>query len=96
MISFICDVNLWFDKINGNTYHCVNIFDIVTDKYIYSSGLTYGCGSQYEETTKEVLIKLNLLKRQDKYNHDYIRSLIKYNVNQNALKRDLKKMELEE
>lgn len=94
-IKYICDVKIWFDKINGNTYHSVNITDADTNKLIYSSGLTYGYGEQYEQTAKTALIKLGLYDKKNTYNHEFNKSLFHWSINDNALKRDLKKVEVE-
>ena len=94
-IKYICDVNKWFDRINGNTYHSVNITDADTNKLIYSSGLTYGYGEQYKQTAKDGLIKLGLYKEENRFNHEFNKNLFYWSVNENALKRDLKKIEVE-
>jgi hypothetical protein len=51
-------VKKWFDSVNGNTYHNVNFN--YNDKD-YNSGLTYGYGTQYKVTFKNMLIKNNLI-----------------------------------
>ena len=50
-------VKKWFDDVNGNTYHNVNFN--YNDKN-YNSGLTYGYGSQYRITLKNMIEKHNL------------------------------------
>jgi len=94
MINYIVNAFKWFDKINGNTYHAVNITDVKTNKIIFSSGLTYGYGEQYIYTALEGLIELGLFKKEDIHNHELIRNLINFSVNENSLKRDLKKIEV--
>ncbi len=47
--------NRWFDKINGNTYHSVQVF--VNGKLIAEQGLTYGYGDHYRQTAIELLEK---------------------------------------
>lgn len=92
MIKFICDVKIWFDRINGNTYHAVNITDSKTNKLIFSSGLTYGYGEQYKHTAYEGLAKLGLFDLKDRNNHDKIREDFIFCVSENCLKRDLNKI----
>jgi len=55
MINVI--VKKWFDDVNGNTYHNVNFN--YNDKN-YNSGLTYGYGTQYKVTLKNMIEKHNL------------------------------------
>ena len=89
---FDIEVFKWFDKINGNAYHAVNIYEFKEGwNLIYSSGLTYGYGEQYKETAKDWLIKNGYLDVKDRFNHELLRNLINWNV-KNALKRDLKKI----
>ena len=95
MINYIIQANLWSDKINGNTYHSVNITDVLTNKLIFSSGLTYGYGEQYRHTAIDGLIKLGLLKEEDRFNHNLLREILYFSVNENALKRDLNIIDLE-
>ena len=94
MIKYIVEAMLWFDKLNGNTYHAVNITSIETNKLIFSSGFTYGYGEQYRHTAIDGLIKLGLFKEADRFNHDLIRETIFFTVNENALKRELNKIEV--
>lgn len=95
MIKYIIEVNKWFDKVNGNTYHSVDITQVKNNKLIVSSGLTYGYDEQYKTTSYDELIKLRLVKEKDRHNHDLNRKRFKFVVNENALKRDLKKVEVE-
>ena len=46
------DANKWQDS-NGNTYHIVQVY--VNDHYLGESDLTYGYGSQYEQTANDML-----------------------------------------
>ncbi len=46
----------WFDKINGNTYHSVQVF--INGKLIAEQGLTYGYGDHYRQTAFELLEKI--------------------------------------
>ena len=86
-IKYVCNVFKWFDKINGNTYHAVNLYDL-NNNLIVSSGLCYGYGEQYNQTLKKHLIDLNL------YVEKPLTDYIFFNINENSLKRDLKKLEL--
>lgn len=51
----------WFDKINGNTYHSVQV--IINNKDSFYEGFTYGYDRAYEQTAKDLLIKKILSKR---------------------------------
>jgi len=94
-VRFICDVKKWFDKVNGNTYHSVNVTDTDNNKLIYSSGLCYGYGEQYEQTAKDGLAKLGYYNINERHNHELNRQLFKWIVDENALKRELKKVEVD-
>ena len=85
----------WFDKVNGNSYHNVNITRIKDNKLIVSSGLTYGYGNQYEQTAYDELIKLELVKEEDRHNHELNRKRFIYRKIENCLKRDLRIYEVE-
>ena len=50
-------VKMWFDDVNGNTYHNVN-FNYNNKNY--NSGLTYGYETQYKVTLKDMLINNNI------------------------------------
>ena len=93
--KYIVNGYKWFDKLNGNTYHAVNIVNTKTKKIIFSSGLTYGYGEQWRYTALNGLISLGLWDKKDLHNHDKIREEIYFTVNENALKRDLKKVMIE-
>lgn len=74
-------VKKWFDNVNGNTYHNVN-FNYNNKNY--NSGLTYGYGSQYKVTLKNMLIKNNLIEKNwiNNYNGYYqLRDFINNNFN---------------
>lgn len=89
MKKYLINVKIWFDKLNGNTYHSVDIFSIKKDRLIFSSGLVYGYGEQYKHTAIDGLIKLNLFNEKDRFNHDLIRELFYFNINENCKKREL-------
>ena len=55
-------VKKWFDNVNGNTYHNVN-FNYNNKNY--NSGLTYGYGSQYKVTLRDMIEKHNLTINDD-------------------------------
>jgi hypothetical protein len=84
-IKYIANVFKWFDKVNGNTYHGINLYDL-NNNLVLSTGLVYGYGEHYFQTLKEHLIKLNL------YEDKPLKEYIFFNVNENCLKRDLKKI----
>lgn len=47
--------NRWFQRAYGNTYHRAYVY--VNDELVYESEVTYGYGSQYEQTALEWLSK---------------------------------------
>jgi len=72
-------VKMWFDDVNGNTYHNVN-FNYNNKNY--NSGLTYGYETQYKVTLKDMLIKNNLIKHESIINDYYkLRDFINDNFN---------------
>lgn len=79
----------WFDRINGNSYHNVNITRIKDNKLIAVSGLTYGYGNQYEQTAYDLLIKLKLCKEKDRFNHYLNHKRFIFRKTENCLKRDI-------
>lgn len=48
----------WFDKVNGNTYHSVELWR--EGKMLGRVPFTYGYGSQYQQTALEMAVKLGL------------------------------------
>ncbi|MFC1755461.1 hypothetical protein ACFL96_19070 [Thermoproteota archaeon] len=84
----------WFDKVNGNSYHKVDITRISDNKLIASCGLTYGYGNQYEHTAYDMLIELKLVKEEDRHNHKLNGERFIYRKVENCLKRDLVKTEV--
>lgn len=54
------EVKRWNNKINGNTYHRVKVY--VNGKLIGESKMTYGYGSQYLITAKNILEDKGQLK----------------------------------
>src|SRR5690606_12953965 len=55
-INFVAQARTWFDKVNGNTYHSVNITNIKTNETIYCP-MTYGYGEQYRQTGLAAMLK---------------------------------------
>lgn len=55
-IKFIANAVLWFDKINGNTYHSVRITRVQDGKIIYCP-FEYGYGEQFKYTAFRAMIK---------------------------------------
>lgn len=54
MKKFVVIGGLWFDKVNGNTYHKAKILDVEKDEIFYSD-FEYGYGSQYMATAEETI-----------------------------------------
>jgi len=66
-IKFICIAIKWFDKVNGNTYHSVRITRCKDNKVIVGQ-IQYGYGSQYQQTSLEIMLKNGWLPK--KYNRE--------------------------
>lgn len=49
----------WFDKVNGNTYHSVEIYDD-SGKQLARVPFAYGYGDQYQQTALDALVKLGI------------------------------------
>jgi hypothetical protein len=64
-IKFIANAVRWFDRVNGNTYHSVNITRVKDGKTIYCP-LQYGYGEHYRQTALEAMSKNNWLPEQYK------------------------------
>ena len=89
-VKFIIEGYRWFDKVNGNTYHTVYITDTRTNKLIFNSNyMVYGYNDQYRHTALDELIKMGKFKEEDRFNHDYIRKYIYFNVTDVSRKKDL-------
>jgi hypothetical protein len=64
-IKFIANAVRWFDKVNGNTYHSVNITRVKDGKTIYCP-FQYGYGKHYRQTALEAMSKNDWLPEQYK------------------------------
>jgi len=53
----------WFDKINGNTYHSVDVY--ANGEHIGQEPFRYGYGEQYLDTAHEILQKAGIYKKTD-------------------------------
>ena len=71
-------IKMWFDSVNGNTYHNVN-FNYNNKNY--NSGLTYGYETQYKVTLKDMLIKNNLFDKNKINNYYKLRDFINDHFN---------------
>ena len=65
VIKFVCDAVLWFDKVNGNTYHSCRITRTGDGKVICAP-FQYGYGSAYKESALVEMIKAKWIPK--KYN----------------------------
>ena len=57
---YTIEARKWFDKVNGNTYHSVYVFE--NGELIASCPHTYGYGNQYEYTALKLLQDLGIAK----------------------------------
>jgi len=48
-IKYVAHAARWFDGVNGNTYHSVNITRVRDSRVIFC-GFQYGYGDQYRQT----------------------------------------------
>lgn len=55
-VKFVVFGGLWFDKVNGNTYHVSKILDIQTLQ-LYYTDYEYGYGNQYWKTARDYIEK---------------------------------------
>ena len=70
MIKFVIHSKKWHDKINGNTYHAVNVLNTQNNLMI-ASPFTYGYGDQFLQTASEAMIKQGWIKERLK-NLDFL------------------------
>jgi hypothetical protein len=54
----------WFDKINGNTYHSVDVF--VNGKHVGNKPFEYGYDEMYLQTAHKILQDAGVFKKTDK------------------------------
>lgn len=54
-MQLVINGNRWFNKVEGNTYHSVQVF--IDGNLIATQGKTYGYGNQYQQTARELLEK---------------------------------------
>ena len=67
----IINARRWFDRVNGNTYHAVQVFDgkeLIAKK----GGLNYGYGEQYRQTAFKLLIDLGYYSDERRENGTYL------------------------
>ena len=79
----------WFDKVNGNTYHTVKVIDLETGETIIKTPITYGYGDHWMQTAYEELVKLGLVDKADRFNHELNRQRFITEVIDVSRKRDL-------
>lgn len=87
--KYIVTTQRWTDRVNGNTYHAVQITSVKTGKTIFKSGFTYGYGDQYRHTAIDALVKKKLLKADDRFNHELIRKTIHFSPPSDGRKSDM-------
>lgn len=79
----------WFDKVNGNTYHSVDVY--VNNELVGRTPFKYGYERAYEQTGREILLKhYNYPKNFDKYKGLEAHGIkVLYNVTDVSRKKDL-------
>ena len=80
----------WFDKINGNTYHSVKLFQ--DGKLIGHEPFTYGYSNHYEQTALDLLHKTGIAKEFNilwKFAESIGRDNVLIDCNQVTRKKDL-------
>ena len=78
---------LWFDKLNGNTYHAVSIS--ANGKWLIDLGITYGYGDQYLQTALDWLKKFGLVSEEVRSVYDLRETLDLYISYKDTLKKNL-------
>jgi hypothetical protein len=78
---------LWFDKVNGNTYHSVSIS--ANGKWLFDIGMTYGYEDMYLYTALESLKKWGLVSEEVKSVYDLRETLDLYTGFKYCLKKEL-------
>ena len=56
MIKFVIHSKKWRDKINGNTYHAVNVLNTQNNLMI-SSPFSYGYGTQFIQSASKIMLE---------------------------------------
>lgn len=69
-IKFVATAVRWFDKVNGNTYHSVQITRVKDGKTIYCP-ITYGYGEHYQQTALEAMEKAKWLPKEYRGQSEY-------------------------
>ena len=85
--SLFIEGRLWFDKINGNTYHAVKIE--ANNKVIKYLPITYGYGNQYEQTALTWLKSYGLVSEETRHIYELRGSADIYSVSYYTPKREL-------
>ena len=94
-IRYIGNAVRWFDRVNGNTYHSVNVTRTKDGKTIYAP-MQYGYGDCYRQSALEAMAKAKWLPKQYRENNDYMvyerenNYPIQWNVS-DGLKKDCKR-----
>ena len=68
-IKYVASAARWFDKVNGNTYHSVQITRVRDSKVIYCP-FQYGYGDQYRQTALEAMAAAKWLAVKYRGNHE--------------------------
>jgi len=66
----------WFERVNGNTYHSVNVW--IDGKHVYYQPFKYGYGEQYKGTAQTWLKENGHLPGLEQYPHGGSESLWRY------------------
>ena len=64
-IKFIVDAVIWFDRVNGNTYHSTRIIRC-KDGDVLHVPFQYGYGDHYRQTSKEAMLKARWIPKRYK------------------------------
>ena len=94
MIKYVLHAKEWRDKINGNSYHAVQILNTQNNLKI-ATPMTYGYGEQFLQTSADAMVKQGWLPIA------YQRKLVSYsglsgNHIHHILEKNCKKKEVEE
>lgn len=91
MIKYMITSYEWFDKTYGNSYFSAVITKLSNKGAIDIAFLPfqYGYGDQYKHESYSTLVKLGLVKEEDRFNHELNNKRFIYVKHENCLKREV-------
>lgn len=68
-IKYVANAVRWFDRVNGNTYHSVNITNVDTGEKIYAP-FQYGYGEHYKQSALKIMENAGWLPEKYRGQHE--------------------------